>query len=110
MRAYRRTIAIIISTLLGVVGVCHVSLADDYDRHRTDHDLARQALERGEVMPLESVLAEVRKSVSGEVAGVELEHERGTWLYEIKMIVPGGVLTEVEVDARTGRIIGIKGK
>lgn len=110
MRAYRRTIPIVIATLLGVVGDCHVSLADDYDRHRMDHDLARQALERGEVMPLESVLAAVRNSVSGEVAGVELEHEHGTWLYELKMIVPGGVLTEVIVDARTGRIVGIKGK
>jgi uncharacterized membrane protein YkoI len=110
MRAYPRTIFIIISTLLGVVGVCHVSLADDYDRHRRDHDLARQALERGDLMPLEFVLAAVHKSVSGEVAGVELEHEHGTWLYEIAMILPGGMLTEVKVDARTGRIIGIKGR
>ncbi len=110
MRAYRRTIPIVIATLLGVVGDCHVSMADDDDRHRRDHDLARQALERGEVMPLEFVLAAVRNSVSGEVAGVELEREHGTWLYEIKMIVPGGVLTEVIVDARTGRIVGIKGK
>jgi len=110
MRAYRSSIPIIIATLLGVVGFCHVSLADDDDRHRRDHDLARQALERGEVMPLEAVLAEVRRTISGELVGVELEHEHGVWLYEIKMIMPGGGLTEVKVDARNGRIVRLKGK
>lgn len=100
----------IVATLLGGVGICHVALADNDDRHRRDHDLARQALERGEVLPLEAVLAEVRKSVSGEVAGIELEREHGVWLYEIKMIGPGGALTEVKVDARTGRILRSKGK
>ncbi len=110
MRAYRPTFLILMATLFGGVGICHVALADDDDRHRWDHDLARQALERGEVLPLEAVLAEVRKSASGEVAGVELEREHGAWLYEIKMIGPGGVLTEVKVDARTGRILRMKGK
>jgi len=110
MRAHRRTSLILVATLLGGVGMGHVALADDDHRHRRDHDLARQALERGEVLALEAVLAEVRKSMSGEVAGVELEREHGAWLYEIKMIGPGGVLTEVEVDARTGRILRTKAK
>lgn len=110
MRVFRLINLIIIATLLGVAGVCHVALADDDDRHLGDHDLARQALERGEVMPLEAVLAEVRRSVSGELVGIELEHEQGAWRYEIKIILPGGGLTELKVDARTGRIVRTKGK
>lgn len=98
-----------IAAMLIVVAASHVAIADD-GRHRKDHDVARHALERGEVLPLDTVLAEVRKSVPGEVAGVELEHEHGAWIYEIKVIGPGGLLTEVKVNATSGRIVRRKEK
>lgn len=79
-------------------------LADD------DHDQARQALERGEALPLGGILSEVRKAVPGEVVGIELEHEHGAWVYEIKVIQAGGMRAEVLVDARSGRIVSVKGK
>ncbi len=93
-----------VATMLFVVALSHVALGDD-GRYRKDHDVARQALERGEVLPLDTVLAEVRKSVPGEVAGVELEHEHGAWIYEIKVIGQGGLLTEVKVNATSGHIL-----
>ena len=75
-----------------------------------DHDQARQALERGDVLPLEGILSEVRKAVPGEVVGIELEYEHGAWVYEIKVIQVGGVRADILVDARSGRIIATKGK
>jgi uncharacterized membrane protein YkoI len=90
--------------MLVIMASSQVALGDD-ERHSHDHDVARQALEQGEVLPLQTVLAEVRNSFPGEVAGIELEHEHGAWTYEIKVIGPGGVLTEVKVNATTGRIL-----
>lgn len=54
------------------------------------------------ILPLKTVLETVRQSCPGEVAGIELEHENGRWLYEIKIISPRGVMKEVRLDARTG--------
>lgn len=83
--------------------------ADDEDR-RHDHDVARQGLQQNEILPLETVLASIRQRVPGDIAGIELEHEGGEWLYEIKVISPAGVMQELEVDARSGAILTTKGK
>lgn len=75
-----------------------------------DHDRARRALERGEVLPLDRILAAVRARVPGEVVGVELERERGAWVYEVRVIDPSGRRLEVHVDAAKAVILKIKGK
>lgn len=82
-----------------------VPLAAAGDHRRTDHEVARQALLRGEIMPLEAVLAEVRKSQPGEFVGVELELKHGLWVYGIKLLTPDQRLTRIKVDARTGKIL-----
>ncbi|HEY7607656.1 MAG TPA: PepSY domain-containing protein [Alphaproteobacteria bacterium] len=84
------------------------ALADEDDKH--DHDRARRALERGEVLPLERILAAVRAQVPGEVVGVELEREHGAWVYEVRVIDPSGRRLDVRVDAAKGAILKIKGK
>jgi uncharacterized membrane protein YkoI len=71
---------------------------------RGDHDVARDALERGEILPLETVLASVRKVFPGEVAGVEIERTSSGWVYEIKVIAPDGAILDIEADAKTGRV------
>ena len=83
------------------------AIADD-DKH--DHDRARGALERGEVLPLERILAAVRAQVPGEVVGVELEREHGAWVYEVRVIDSSGRRLDVRVDAAKGAILRIKGK
>jgi uncharacterized membrane protein YkoI len=83
------------------------AFADD-DKH--DHDRARRALERGEVLPLERILAVVRARVPGEVVRVELEREDGMWIYEVRVIDSAGRRIEVDVDAARGVILKIKGK
>jgi uncharacterized membrane protein YkoI len=39
------------------------------------------------------------------VVGVELDHERGRYVYEFKVITPTGKLREVYVDAMTAEIV-----
>lgn len=75
-----------------------------------DHDRARRALEAGEVLPLRTILERVERDQPGQIMEVELEHEDGGWRYEIKLLRPGGALVKLKVDARDGRVLGVKGR
>lgn len=70
-----------------------------------DHDRARAALERGEVLPLAEILERVQGQLAGEVIATEFDREDGRWVYELKLIEPGGRVVELEVDAADGRIL-----
>ncbi|CAJ0874185.1 hypothetical protein AMST5_02577 [freshwater sediment metagenome] len=63
------------------------------------------AAQSGDMLPLETVIAQVRESVGGNVVGIELERERGRWVYEVKVVGSDGRITEMEVDAHTGSVI-----
>ena len=74
-----------------------------------DHDRARHALEAGEIMPLKTILERVERDTPGQVIEVELEREAGRWIYEIKLLAPGGSIVELEIDARDGTVLKRKG-
>jgi hypothetical protein len=59
-----------------------------------DHDRAREALERGEALPLADILARVRLDRGGEVVGVSFEREDGRWIYAFKVVGATGLLAE----------------
>jgi len=86
------------------------ALARDPSRHdrEHDHDRARQALEAGEVLPLRTILERVEREYPGRTLEVELESDHGQWLYEIKLLRPGGDLIRLKVDAADGRILGVR--
>lgn len=75
-----------------------------------DHERARDALARGEVLPLGTVLERVSRSHPGEVMAVELEREDGRWIYELKILRPDGALGRVRADARSGEVIDMRVK
>jgi uncharacterized membrane protein YkoI len=77
---------------------------------RNDQDIVREALERGESLPLETVLASVRRAFAGEIVGVEIERNKLGWVYEIKVIAPNGAIQKIEVDPKTGRMRLERGK
>jgi uncharacterized membrane protein YkoI len=74
-----------------------------------DEELARHALENGEIVPLDRVVGWLHDAVPGEVSGLELEKENGTWVYEFKIISPDGRMLQVRVNAKTGQLIGKAG-
>lgn len=71
-----------------------------------DHDYAREALRRGEILPLTRILPIVQQRVPGDVIEIDLDDDDdGARIeYEIKVLTPNGRVIEVKVDARTGRI------
>lgn len=67
-----------------------------------DHERARRALQAGQILPLAKVLQLVSRDHPGEVLEVELENEEGVWIYELRVLQPGGVIRKLHVDARNG--------
>lgn len=75
-----------------------------------DHDRARRALEAGEVLPLKTVLEKVSLDTPGQVMEVEMERKGARWVYEIKILRPGGALVKLVVDAGDGTIVARRGR
>ena len=86
--------------LLSLAALAASARADD-DR---DHDVARHAVERGEIKPLAEILQMVRDKLPGEIAGVKIERKGGRLVYELRIVSGRGRLLEVHVDAATGEI------
>lgn len=78
-------------------------------RTSQDHEQARHALQSGEILPLEKILAIVSTQQPGKLLEVELENEhiqgKRKWIYEIKGITADGRIFRMKVDARTGEVI-----
>lgn len=75
-----------------------------------EQDAVRQAVESGAIRPLADILAAVRGQLPGEVVAIEIEHKRGVWLYEFRVLDGSGRLFEVYVDAGSGKIERVKEK
>lgn len=75
------------------------ALADD------DHDRAREALARGEILPLSRILLAVEQEAGGRVIEVELDREDGRYIYEVETVSPDGRMVEFSIDAATGTIL-----
>ena len=102
--------------LLLSAGLAGPALADgahqrDQGRdHGRDHERARQALERGQVLPLRQVLDKIEREQQGQVLKIEFEREEGRYLYEIRLLQADGRLVKLKVDAVDGRVLSIKRK
>lgn len=88
-----------LTTCLLVLTPCIAVLAD------SDHMQARRLVETGSILPLEQVLKSVRGEWPGRILEVELERQRGGYIYEIEMLDAQGAVWELEVDAVTGRLL-----
>lgn len=89
--------------------VAHAAMAGDgkgreYDGDH-DHDRVREAVRAGDVMPLDALRAHLRRSHPGELLELELERDKGRWIYELKLLRPDGRIVKLEVDARSGEVL-----
>lgn len=80
--------------------------ADDDDRR--DQEMARRALQEGLIRPLSEISASLSAQFPGDIIAVELEVDDGKFIYEFKVLTPQGVLKEVEVDAKTAKVLKIE--
>lgn len=69
-----------------------------------DHDRARDAVRRGEILPIERIMEAVAADTPGQVLEVELEQRGRHWIYEVEVLRADGVLVEREVDAADGTV------
>ncbi len=77
-----------------------------------DHDSARDAVSAGEVMPLSDILSRVRGDHPGTLLDARLHRsQREQWApwYELKVRSPDDRVSVLEVDAGTGRVLGVRG-
>jgi uncharacterized membrane protein YkoI len=73
-----------------------------------DHIAAREALRRGEILPLSRILAIVQRRAPGDVIDVELDRHHGAWRYEVKVLTSTGRVREIKLNARDGAILEIE--
>lgn len=95
----RPTLAILFSLSLGLAS--YAVSADDINQ-----DEVLELRRSGKIMPLQDILNTIAKRYpSLQVLEVELELERGRYLYEIDILTSEGVVRELEVDAQNGTIV-----
>jgi uncharacterized membrane protein YkoI len=75
-----------------------------------DRDRLRDAVRRGEILPLSTILEHINRDYQGEVIEVELDEDDDQWVYEIDLLAPTGDRIEFEFDARSGRLLEVEGR
>ena len=71
-------------------------------------DLARAAVERGEILPLAKAVVDLLARHPGRIIEAEFERDDGAAIYELELVTEDGRLIDAEVDARTGRILEVE--
>lgn len=95
---------------------------DDYDPDKDDdhHDdsensgkqnklrAVRDAVAKSKILPLSEVKAIVVEQFGANIVDIEIDQEKGLWIYEFKIISKSGRLVEIYIDAKTGRILEVE--
>lgn len=92
--------SVLVVLMLGLAGAS-VSVRADQD----DQDRALEAVTRGEILPLSTILARLQAVDRGQVLEVELENEHGRWIYEVTTLAADGVVRKRVLDARAGALL-----
>lgn len=94
----------------GLAAALLLALPAQADDRARDHERARAAVQAGQVLPLPTLLQRLQRSHPGQVLELELEHDDGRWVYEVKLLQPGGRLLKLELDATTGAVLKARGR
>lgn len=76
----------------------------------SDHEKAREALLRGEIMPLAQLLAKLEQDYPGQIIEVELEEKKQLFVYEIIVAQTNGKILKLYYNARNGELLKAKSK
>src|SRR5262245_8841751 len=102
--AWVRLVAVAVAMTAATAGFARAD--GDGDDRREAAERASRGARSGELVPLASIVATVRSKYAGEIVATEFESEGGRPYYEFHLLAEDGRLTEVKVDARSGRILG----
>lgn len=70
-----------------------------------DQDEVLRLRQDGVLRPARILMQEAWGVTPGAPAGVELEEEDDVYVYEVELLTRDGVVRELELDARNGRIL-----
>jgi len=102
----KRSLAVgLVLVIVATVGVS--TAAKSRDARDEDQERARNAFERGEILPITEILALASQHLPGDVVEVELKFEDNYISYEIDVLTSTGKVREIELDARNGAVIEI---
>jgi len=79
----------------------------------SEQDKARDAYQRGEIMSLSEIRRHVQSNFEGEIIGTKFRPPSGReerYIYKFRVLSPEGNVIRVDVDARTSRVVQVKGK
>ncbi|MGD2118879.1 MAG: PepSY domain-containing protein [Chromatiales bacterium] len=76
-----------------------------WHEHASAYELAREAVRRGEALPLPEVRKHLQKVAPGKIVATHYEYEFDRWVYEFKIVDPQGQLRKVHIDARSGELV-----
>lgn len=71
-----------------------------------DHERAREAMRRGELLALDDILA-MHMRPGDRLLEVDLDRKGRRWEYEIELLGSDGRVRELEVDGASGRLLDI---
>ena len=81
---------------------------DEDDRRSREIAAIREAVDRGQLLPLPRIMALALARVPGDIVRTELELHDKRVIYEVKVLTGTGRVREVELDARTGAVLSVE--
>jgi uncharacterized membrane protein YkoI len=77
-------------------------------RKAAEQQAIRDAVRRGQLLPLPRILAIAQHQVAGDVLKTELEQKSWGLQYEVKILTATGRVREVKLNARSGAVVKIE--
>lgn len=71
-----------------------------------DHDRARDAVRRGQALPLAQIIRSLQATCPGTFLNAKLERRGDMLAYRVQLLRPSGRRVTMIVDAQSGRVVG----
>ncbi|MDZ5455228.1 PepSY domain-containing protein [Azohydromonas lata] len=88
-----------------LLAACALGAASPVRAGEGDHERARDAVQSGQALALPVLLERLQRTHPGQVLELELERDDGRWVYEVKLLQPGGQVVKLAVDAATAEVL-----
>ncbi len=73
---------------------------------RREQDAAREAVRRGDILPLGGIIQSAQNHCPGKFLGAKLQRGGGGFSYRVRILRPSGRRVGLVVDAKTGDVVG----
>jgi len=91
---------------VALLGLALAAIAGVAQAHDLSQDEALRLSKEGVIRPFEDILpAALSRYPGSRLLEAELEKEHDTYIYEVELLTTEGVVRELELDARDGRIL-----